>query len=510
MTAERIPIDDRSDAPREAAVSRDDRDGRPSERLRRREASPGRSRSRRPSEGDAAKRKPAARRRRRPRRRRPPKKGAPTQRRPAGRRPAGGHLVIVESPAKTKSLTRYLTPILGRPGHGEGVLRTRPRPRRRRARRRHRGRVRADLRGPARSRRRSSRELKSAAKKKDTIWLATDLDREGEAIAWHVAYAIGSRERQGRRPRAAASSSRRSRRRRCRRRSATRARSTRTSSTPSRRAACSTGSSATSSRRCCGRRSAAVCPPGRVQSVALASRRRPRARDPRVRPRRVLDDRGPVRHADRSGRAVHVVAPQRRRQEDRDRQRGRSAPARRGDPQRRHLHGHRGPEARAEAEPAASVHHVDAAAGGRAQARVLGPQDDGRRAAALRRRRARARRPGRAHHLHANRLRAPRARRGAGGPRADQGQVRRPVPAGEAARRSSPRRARRKRTRRSVRRTRRARPTTIAPLPRSRPAAALPPHLGAHDRVPDDRGASSTRRRSTSARATTCSARPDA
>src|SRR6185312_5801443 len=34
-------------------------------------------------------------------------------------------------------------------------------------------------------------EIKSAAKKAQTIWLATDLDREGEAIAWHVAAASG-------------------------------------------------------------------------------------------------------------------------------------------------------------------------------------------------------------------------------------------------------------------------------------------------------------------------------
>ena len=30
-------------------------------------------------------------------------------------------------------------------------------------------------------------ELKEAAKKAETIWLASDEDREGEAIAWHLA-----------------------------------------------------------------------------------------------------------------------------------------------------------------------------------------------------------------------------------------------------------------------------------------------------------------------------------
>ena len=34
-------------------------------------------------------------------------------------------------------------------------------------------------------------QLKTAAEKADTIYLATDLDREGEAIAWHLKEAIG-------------------------------------------------------------------------------------------------------------------------------------------------------------------------------------------------------------------------------------------------------------------------------------------------------------------------------
>ena len=34
-------------------------------------------------------------------------------------------------------------------------------------------------------------ELKTAAKKADVVYLATDPDREGEAISWHLAIALG-------------------------------------------------------------------------------------------------------------------------------------------------------------------------------------------------------------------------------------------------------------------------------------------------------------------------------
>lgn len=34
-------------------------------------------------------------------------------------------------------------------------------------------------------------ELKSLAKKVDKVWIATDEDREGEAIGWHVANQLG-------------------------------------------------------------------------------------------------------------------------------------------------------------------------------------------------------------------------------------------------------------------------------------------------------------------------------
>ncbi len=118
-----------------------------------------------------------------------PKKKA-TARASASSGAAGGHLVIVESPTKAKTLTRYLNPILGGGvtvkasyGHVRDLVK--------------KG-MGVDTEAAFEptyeilpGSKKVISELKSAAKKKDTIWLATDLDREGEAIAWHVAYAIG-------------------------------------------------------------------------------------------------------------------------------------------------------------------------------------------------------------------------------------------------------------------------------------------------------------------------------
>ncbi|MDO8573923.1 MAG: toprim domain-containing protein, partial [Candidatus Daviesbacteria bacterium] len=42
-------------------------------------------------------------------------------------------------------------------------------------------------------------ELKKAAKDVKTLWLATDPDREGEAIAWHLAQIIGDQKSEIRR-----------------------------------------------------------------------------------------------------------------------------------------------------------------------------------------------------------------------------------------------------------------------------------------------------------------------
>jgi DNA topoisomerase I len=100
----------------------------------------------------------------------------------------GKNLVIVESPAKAKTINRYL-------GKGFEVMASM-------------GHVR-DL--PSKnisvdvehafsptyeiipSRRKTVSSLKKIAKDSETVFLATDLDREGEAIAWHLTEALGLR-----------------------------------------------------------------------------------------------------------------------------------------------------------------------------------------------------------------------------------------------------------------------------------------------------------------------------
>src|SRR2546421_11097032 len=97
----------------------------------------------------------------------------------------GKNLVIVESPAKAKTINKYLGDdyivkasmghVRDLPSKGMGV----------------------DLKTfepeyeVLESRGKVVNELKKLAKQSDEIYLATDLDREGEAIAWHLKEALG-------------------------------------------------------------------------------------------------------------------------------------------------------------------------------------------------------------------------------------------------------------------------------------------------------------------------------
>ncbi|MEO5704741.1 MAG: type I DNA topoisomerase [Candidatus Limnocylindrales bacterium] len=98
------------------------------------------------------------------------------------------HLVIVESPAKARTIERYLGPdyrVLASYGHVRD-LPDNP----------GKGKFGVDVEHGftpeyviSEDRRKQVADIEKAAKSADTVYLATDLDREGEAIAWHVAEA---------------------------------------------------------------------------------------------------------------------------------------------------------------------------------------------------------------------------------------------------------------------------------------------------------------------------------
>jgi DNA topoisomerase-1 len=100
------------------------------------------------------------------------------------------HLVVVESPAKARTIERYLGPdyrVLASYGHVRDLPENPGK-----------GKFGVDVDhgfAPeyvvAEDRRKQVDAIAKAAKTADTVYLATDLDREGEAIAWHVAEAVG-------------------------------------------------------------------------------------------------------------------------------------------------------------------------------------------------------------------------------------------------------------------------------------------------------------------------------
>src|SRR5512142_308226 len=97
-----------------------------------------------------------------------------------------GDLVIVESPAKAKTIERYLGPgyrVLASYGHVRDLPQKA---------------LGVDLEHdfapryePLKDRRRELEKLADEARRSTQVWLATDLDREGESIAWHIAEYAG-------------------------------------------------------------------------------------------------------------------------------------------------------------------------------------------------------------------------------------------------------------------------------------------------------------------------------
>ena len=106
----------------------------------------------------------------------------------------GKQLVIVESPAKAKTINKYLGPeyvVSASVGHVRDLPPRAPKG------------VKQPVPGVdlennfeptyeiLEAKKKTVTELKKPAKQADGIWFATDLDREGEAIAWHLAEIVG-------------------------------------------------------------------------------------------------------------------------------------------------------------------------------------------------------------------------------------------------------------------------------------------------------------------------------
>ncbi len=106
----------------------------------------------------------------------------------------GKHLVIVESPTKAKTINKYLGPdylVMASVGHVRDLPSRSPKG------------VKQEVPGVdvdndfeptyevLPDKKKTVTDLKKAAKVSQDVWFATDLDREGEAIAWHLAQALG-------------------------------------------------------------------------------------------------------------------------------------------------------------------------------------------------------------------------------------------------------------------------------------------------------------------------------
>jgi DNA topoisomerase I len=124
------------------------------------------------------------------------KKAKKTQRHGSAASAKGRQLVIVESPAKARTLNKYLGPdfvVMASVGHVRDLPDKNPKG------------VKMPVPGVdlenhfrptyqiIKGKSKTVSDLRKATQDAGGVWLATDLDREGEAIAWHLAEALGVR-----------------------------------------------------------------------------------------------------------------------------------------------------------------------------------------------------------------------------------------------------------------------------------------------------------------------------
>src|SRR5580658_9422191 len=105
------------------------------------------------------------------------------------------NLVIVESPAKAKTIKKYLGPsyqILASYGHVRDLL-----PKEGAVDPAHHFAMRYEL---IEKNEKHVATIVSAMKKADSLYLATDPDREGEAISWHIYTILKEKKALGKKP----------------------------------------------------------------------------------------------------------------------------------------------------------------------------------------------------------------------------------------------------------------------------------------------------------------------
>jgi DNA topoisomerase-1 len=107
---------------------------------------------------------------------------------------AGKHLVIVESPTKAKTINKYLGPdyvVMASVGHVRDLPSRAPKGTKQPVPGVDLDHDFAPTYEVLPTKKKTVADLKKAAKGAADVWFATDLDREGEAIAWHLAQSLG-------------------------------------------------------------------------------------------------------------------------------------------------------------------------------------------------------------------------------------------------------------------------------------------------------------------------------